>query len=108
MSDELEALRQKRLKDLMQQQMQQQSQQQLQEEQVATQVKVIINQILTPEARERMGNIRTARPEFARQVEILLIQLHQTGQLPRKLTDEKLKEILTKIHARKKETKITR
>jgi len=70
-------------------------------------IKMIINRILTPEARERLGNIRLARPEFARQIEILLIQLYQAGQLPKKLTDEKLKEILERIHSRKKETKIT-
>lgn len=112
MPDELEILRQKRLRELMQQQMQQQAQQriqqQIQEEQIAAQIKIIINQILTPEARGRLSNIRLARPEFARQIEILLIQLYQAGQLPKKLTDEKLKEILGRIHSRKKETKITR
>ena len=108
MSDDLEILRQKRLREMMQQQDQQQMQHQAQEEQVATQIKGIIHQILTPEARDRLGNIRLARPEFARQVEILLIQLYQSGQLPKKLTDEKLKEILTKIHGKKKDTKITK
>jgi programmed cell death protein 5 len=107
MSDDLETLRQKRLRDAMQQQTQQQMQQQAQEEQIASQIKGIINQILTPEARNRLGNIRLARPEFARQVEILLIQLYQAGQLPQKLTDEKLKEILTRIHGKKKDIKIT-
>lgn len=105
-ANELERLRQKRLKQLMQQQIQQQVQQQLQEEQISVQIRMIMNQILTPEARSRLGNIRLARPEFAREIEILLIQLYQAGNLPKKLTDEKFKEILEKIHSRKKSTRI--
>ena len=111
MPDELEEIRKRRLQELMQNQMQQQSQQQMQramqEEQIASQIKVIISQILEPEARDRLSNIRLAQPDFARQVEILLIQLYQGGQLPQRLSDESFKKILEKIRSKKKDTKIT-
>jgi programmed cell death protein 5 len=111
MADDLEEIRRRRMQELMQGQMQQQSQQQMQramqEQQVAEQIKVILNQILEPAARDRLSNIRIASPEFARQIEMLLIQLYQGGQLPQKLSDENFKKILEKIRSKKKETKIT-
>ena len=113
MTDDLEALRKKRLQQLMQQQseqaMQQQLQQQIQMEQIDQQIKIIIQQIMTPTARERLGNIRAANPEFARQIEIMLIQLYQAGRLPKKINDEQLKEILKKIQSQQqRETTIIR
>lgn len=105
---ELDELRQKRLRQLqaMQQQGQQQSvQQQLQAQQMEEQIDLIMRQIMTPEARERLANIRMARPEFARQVEILLIQLYQGGRL-KQLTDEQFKALLAKISGTKRESKI--
>jgi programmed cell death protein 5 len=111
MADDLEEIRRRRLQELMQGQMQQQSQQQMQrayqEQQVAEQIKIILNQILEPSARDRLSNIRIASPEFARQIELLLIQLYQAGQLPQKLSDENFKRILEKIRSKKKDTKIT-
>lgn len=107
---DIEEVRQRRMQQLLQQQMQQQLQQQvqqqLQEEEISAQIKLIINKILTPEARERLNNIRTVKPVHARQIEILLIQLYQAGKLPQQLTDEGFKEILSKIQVTKRETKI--
>jgi programmed cell death protein 5 len=105
---ELDELRQKRLRQLqaMQQQGQQQAiQQQLQEQQMEEQINLIMRQIMSPEARDRLANIRMARPEFARQVEILLIQLYQGGRL-KSLSDEQFKALLTKISGTKREPKI--
>jgi programmed cell death protein 5 len=111
MADDLEEIRRRRMQELMQNQMQQQGSQQMQramqEQQVAEQIKVILGQILEPAARDRLANIRLASPEFARQIEMLLIQLYQGGQLPQKLSDENFKKILEKIRSKKKETKIT-
>ena len=110
--DDLEEIRQRRLRELMQSQFQQQAQAQaqkgMQEQQLASQIKIIIGQILEPDARQRLANIRVANPEFARQVEILLIQLYQAGQLPKQLSDEELKKILERLRGKKKETTITR
>ena len=106
MAEDIEELRRRRMQQLLQQQMQQQQQeamqQQMQEAEVSSQIKFIINQILTPEARERLSNIRLARPEYARQIEILLIQLKQAGRLPKQLPDEEFKKILMKIRGSNK------
>ncbi len=64
--------------------------------------------ILTPEARQRLANIRMVRPEFAEQLEIQLIQLAQTGRVRLPITDEELKEILSRISSRRREITIRR
>jgi len=83
-------------------------QQQLRKAEIEAQIRIIIKKILTPKARERLANIRIARPDFARQIEILLIQLYQTGRLPKQITDEQLKEMLEKLRSKKREIKIRR
>lgn len=103
-SDELERIRQKNIRQMLQQQ----TQQQIQEEQINSQIKLIITQILDPDARGRLANIRLARPEFARQIEIFLIQLYQAGRLPKMLTDAQFKEILEKLHEKRREPRIIR
>jgi len=108
MPDELDELRQRRMRELMAGQMQDQYQRNIQEQQISSQINTIISQIMEPAAKERLANIRFARPEFARQVEILLIQLYQAGQLPKKLSDEAFKKILEKISSGKREPSIKR
>jgi programmed cell death protein 5 len=106
---ELDEIRKKRLKELVQQQagqqVRQQMEQQMQSQQVEEQINLIMRRIMTPEARERLSNIRLARPEFARQVEILLIQLFQGGRL-KELNDEQFKGLLAKISGTRREPKI--
>jgi programmed cell death protein 5 len=72
------------------------------------QKRIAIQQILTPEARSRLANIRAAKPEFAEQLELQLIQLAQSGKLGSKITDSQLKEILSRLQTRKREFKIRR
>lgn len=112
MTDDIERLKQERLRQIIEQQRRAQEQELLQQQlkaaEVDAQIKLIINRILTPEARERLANIRIARPAFARQIEIFLIQLYQTGRLPKQITDEQLKKILEKVSTEKREIKIKR
>lgn len=111
MADDIEELRKRRMQQLIQQQLQQQQQdalqEQMQEAEISNQIRFIISDILSPEARERLSNIRIARPQYARQIEILLIQLKQAGRLPEKLSDKDFKDILMKITGRKKGTKVS-
>jgi len=105
---ELDELRQRRLREL--QMMQGQSRRDVLQEQITAQqqdqqINLIMRQIMTPEARERLANIRLARPDFARQVEIMLIQLYQAGRL-KELNDQTFKALLTKISSTKRETTI--
>jgi len=104
---ELEELRRRKTQEL-QSQYQDQQRQAEQRRQFDVQKRAAILQILTPEARSRLANIRAVKPEFAEQLEIQLIQLAQSGRLGSKLTDSQLKEILDKLQARKREIKIRR
>lgn len=104
--DELENLRQKRLLE-MQQQASQDSQSQAQKK-LEAQKQALLRQILTPEARQRLTNLRMIKPEFTEQIELQLIQLAQMGKLPIPLPDAQLKQILIQLQSRKRETKIRR
>jgi programmed cell death protein 5 len=102
-----EELKKKKLLEL-QQRVQEESIRQEQRRQVELQRRSILMEVLTPEARGRLANVKLARPEYALQVENLLIQLAQTGQVKQKITDAQLKQILGKISQRKREFKIRR
>ena len=57
--------------------------------------KVVLGQIMTKEALERLSRIRIVNPQLAGQVDVYLLQIHQTGKLQgMKITDEKIKVIL--------------
>ena len=78
------------------------------QQQVERQKQSIIRQILTPEARQRLANIRMVKPEFAEELEMQLIQLAQSGRLQTQITDEQLKKTLVQLQSQKKEIKIRR
>lgn len=91
--DELEKLKEDRMDDLQEQAEAQQEQ----EEQMRQQLKQIASQILTKEARSRLGNIRAAKPDLASKIELQLVQLHRAGQIRDKITDDELKQLLKRI-----------
>ena len=78
------------------------------QQQVERQKQTIIRRILTPEARQRLTNIRMVKPEFAEDLEMQLIQLAQSGRLQGQITDEQLKRTLQQLQGQKKEIKIRR
>lgn len=114
MSD-IEELRRKRMEQLQQQAAQQAAQQQSPEvaeqekrrRELEAQKKQVMMQILTPEARSRLTNIRMTRPEYVDQIELQLIQLAQMGRIQSKITDEQLKVLLKKLAGQKRDIKIT-
>jgi len=57
----------------------------------------IIRTFLTPEARQRLNNVRIVKPELAEFVENQIVQLALSGKLKRQITDEEMKEILSSI-----------
>jgi programmed cell death protein 5 len=71
------------------------------------QKKQAMMQILTPEARSRLANIRLTKPEFVDQIELQLIQLAQMGRVQSKITDDQLKELLKKVAGQKREINIS-
>ncbi|KAI8957825.1 double-stranded DNA-binding domain-containing protein [Daldinia sp. FL1419] len=66
----------------------------------------ILNQILHPEAADRLGRIRLVKEERATDVENRLIMLARTGQLRQKVTEAQLKELLNAVADTKEEEKI--
>jgi len=105
--DELEEIRRKKLLALQQKLAEEQRQAQM-EQQLELQKQALLRKILTPEARQRLANLKMVRPEFTDQLELQIIQLAQQGKLPIPLTDEQLKQILVQLQAQKRETKIRR
>ena len=61
------------------------------------QKQALMRKILTPEARERLQNVKLVRPDFAAQIEVQLLQLAQTGRVPIPISDELLKQLLEQI-----------
>ena len=108
MSDEeLQELRRKKLAALQRQMTDEQKSAQA-EQQIEQQKQALLRSILTPEARQRLANLKMVRPEFTDQLELQLIQLAQQGKVPFPLGDEQLKKILVQLQGRKRETTITR
>lgn len=88
-------------------QMQQQMEEEAQQQQFNELKRMLFLKMLTEEARERLGRIRIARPDFAQQVEVVLIQLIQSRQITGKVDEKALLTIIKKIRgANKKEYRI--
>ena len=74
----------------------------------AAQKEQILKQILTPEARMRLNNIKMVKPELSDSVEQFLIGMATQGKMPGQITDDQLKEILLSTQQPKREFKINR
>ncbi|MEM1943848.1 MAG: DNA-binding protein [Candidatus Caldarchaeum sp.] len=99
--EELERLRQQRMAELQARAAEEQARRQKEMERAA-----LLRAILTPEARQRLNNLKLIRPEIAERVEAYLIQVSQTGNVKLPIDDEGLKLVLDRMMPRKKETKI--
>lgn len=66
----------------------------------------ILNQILHPEAADRLGRIRLVKEERASEIENRLITLAQSGQLRQKVTETQLKELLNAMSENQEKEKI--
>jgi|SRR5512136_575270 len=105
--DELDALRQRKLQEL-QLRAQQEAIEQEQSKQIDAQKQMLMRQLLTPEARERLSNLRMTRPDVVESVENQLIMLVQSGRLTEKIDDFTLRQILRKVMPKKREISIER
>lgn len=104
---ELEELRRRKMAEL-QRQGEQQSAMEQQAQAMEAQRQAILRQLMTPEARDRLANVRMAYPDIARLVEDQLIRLAQMGQLNQQIDDPTLKQILRKVSPHKREINIER
>ena len=105
--EEIEELRRRRLLELRRRLAQEQQKIQVEQE-IERQKQAALRRILTPEARQRLTNLKMVKPEFAEQLELQLIQLAQQGRVNIPVTDEQLKEILMKLQSGRREIKIRR
>src|SRR4030042_2989297 len=105
--DELDALRQRKLQEL-QVRAQQEVLAQEQAKQQDAQKAIVMRQILTPEARERLANLRMTRPDVVESVENQLIMLVQAGRITQQIDDYTLRQILRKVMPQKRDIKIER
>jgi programmed cell death protein 5 len=68
----------------------------------------VLQVLLDPEARQRLMNIRLVKPELAATVENYHISAASSGRLNKALSDDELKQLLTRIQQPKKEFKFDR
>ncbi|KAK9085805.1 hypothetical protein Sjap_026216 [Stephania japonica] len=113
---ELEAIRQRRMQELMAQQSfgnQQNSEQQKKAQDDAKreadeQRQMMLSQILSSQARERLARIALVKPEKARGVEDVVLRAAQMGQIVEKVSEERLISLLEQINNQTtKQTKVT-
>jgi len=107
--DELEQIRKRKLLSMQNRSQISDEQRQAQvEQQIEQQKQALLAKILTPEARQRLNNLKMVKKEFAEHMELQLIEMAQAGRLQIPLSDAQLKSILIQLQSRKRETKITR
>jgi programmed cell death protein 5 len=75
---------------------------------LSAQKEQILKQVLSPEARMRLNNIKMVKPELSDMVEQYLIGMATQGKLPGKISDEQLKQILLSTQQPKRDFKINR
>lgn len=99
--EELQRLRERRLLELQAQQQQAEEIRRAQQE-AEERKQVLLRRILTPEARQRLTNIKMVKPDYAQQLEVQLIQVAQSRRVELPITDEMLKNMLAQIEAQQR------
>ena len=78
------------------------------EDQINAQKEMLLKQILSPEARLRLNNVKMVKPDLANMVENYLLGLAAQGRSPGQITDDQLKQILLSAQQPKRDFKINR
>jgi programmed cell death protein 5 len=105
--EELEELRRRKLSAMQRHAGEEQRDAQAQQ-QLEAQKQALLRSILSPEARQRLVNLKMVRPEFTDQLELQLIQLAQLNKIPVPLSDQQLRQILVQLQSKKREPTIRR
>jgi len=72
------------------------------------QKEIILRQIMSSEARNRLNNVRMVKPDLANLVENYLLNLSAQGKITGQISDEQLKQILSSVQQPKRDFKISR
>ncbi|CAL1400686.1 unnamed protein product [Linum trigynum] len=117
---ELEAIRQRRMQELMAQRggggggaasqpnPEQQNAQEDAKREAEERRQLMLSQILSAQARERIARIALVKPEKARGVEDVILRAAQMGQIVEKVSEERLISLLEQINTQtSKQTKVT-
>jgi len=106
--DELDQLREERIKELQEQQggggdaaAQAEAQGEAQA-QAEAQKQALLRQYLTDGARKRLNSVRMSKPDFADQVEQQLLALAQSGRLGDRIDEDQMRELLSEMSPSKK------
>ena len=75
---------------------------------LAAQKEQILKQVLTPEARMRLNNIKMVKHELCEMLEQYLIGMATQSKIPGQINDEQLKQILLSTQQPKRDFKINR
>lgn len=81
---------------------------QFNEEEFNAQKEQILKNILSPEARMRLNNIKMVKKEQAEMVENYLITMATQGKIGSQISDDQLKQILLSMQQPKRDFKINR
>ena len=103
---DLEAIRAKRMAELQQQlggqggggQGPTPEQQEMMKQQQREAINSMLSQVLDQQARARLNTIALTKPEKAKMVENMLIQMARSGQVQNRIGEEQLKSLLTRVN----------
>lgn len=109
--DELEDIKKRKLRELLlkqQESIQQQAQDEAQLQAQIEHLESVVKQFFDKEALVRYGNLKTAHPEKAIQLLVILAQAIQQGQIKQVISSGQLKNLLLRLTPEKKDIKIKR
>lgn len=103
--EELEAIRQRRMAELMARQggdggssEQNQQEQEKQRQEAEERRKMMLQQVMEMEARERLSRIKLVKPDKAKAVEDLILQMATRRQLQERVNEERLIHLLEQVN----------
>jgi programmed cell death protein 5 len=104
--DELNALRSKRMAELQGGQGGGRNEEEARKmmEQQEMMRNTILKQVLDQSAIARLSNLAAAKPDKAKGVEAMIVQMARSGQISGKLSDEALRQLLDKVSERSHKT----
>ena len=97
--EELEEIKRRKLAELQKRLQVEEELKRRQQEEMARR-EALLRAILTPEARQRLANVKLVRPELARIVEDNIIALVQAGQLQPPVGEDVVKQLLATVYER--------